>query len=288
MMESLQKKYHGLPVYAWAAIAAVVLLLGWRYMKSRGGSGSSAAASTGGSSDAGATPIDTTGAQDFQTPTDLTGPDQPAQPGGGVDPYGFTLPGDNGQGTDWGGTDLNYGPPPSEPSNTGTLPTDGKGGSFSWGGQSFSSQSQFKAWVKAHGGNLATILAKHPALKRTYTSLPAGSPASTVGSKIVKGGRKKPAKVKPVSKRVSTRSIKRKPSSTGAPKKAASSKSVITPRNTPKGLPAHTAPPATKAQTSTKRAIPVPAPPRQEPQHKKPARPLPKARPKVAPYSGRH
>lgn len=289
MMETLQKKYHGLPIYAWAAIAAVVLFLGWRYMRNRGGGGSgSAAASGGASSDAGASPMGGSGSQDFQTPGNLTGPDQPAQPGGGVDPYGFTLPDDNGQGTDWTSTGGDFFPPPSEPSNNGTLPTDGKGGSFQWGGQSFTSQSQFKAWVKAHGGNLTTILARHPALKNTYSNLPAGSPASTVGSKIVKSGKKKPKRAKGVSSRVNTRSIKNRPGATGAPKKAPSSKTVVTPRNHAKGSATPAPPPAIKAQTSTKRTVPAPAHPKQEPQHKAPSSPLPKRTPKTAPYAGRH
>jgi hypothetical protein len=41
-LQSLNQKWHGVPIWAWAAIVAVVGFFAYRYMKNRGSGGSSA------------------------------------------------------------------------------------------------------------------------------------------------------------------------------------------------------------------------------------------------------
>lgn len=40
-LENLNRKWHGVPVWAWAAITLIVLYLGYRMLKHRGSGGSS-------------------------------------------------------------------------------------------------------------------------------------------------------------------------------------------------------------------------------------------------------
>jgi hypothetical protein len=118
--------------------------------------------------------------------------------------------------------------------NTGTwvedtIPITNTKASLEWGGKTFTSKSDFNAWLKSRGQSFKTWATLHPAAAVDYNLLPPGSPASTIGSGIVKGGVKKVVRKTTAKAKVATKKLVL-PASTGTPKKAATSKAVVTPK----------------------------------------------------------
>lgn len=196
-LEWFKRKEFGLPIWAWGLITAVVVILAYRYFKSKNpasGTGASglydANASDAGGAAAGSlipTPLGNVGAVApsasgtdplpiYDIPTDTSGIDE-----------SVNLPSDSGQ-----ITTTMVQPPKLFGAGPGTSQSGIVNGSpgLKWGGLVFTTKGQFQDWARLHGTTVAKELALHPKAAAIYASLPAGSSVFAVGAGLTKSGKK--------------------------------------------------------------------------------------------------
>lgn len=165
----LMEKKGPLPVWAWAAMSAVLLFLLYRHFK---GGGSKSAATANAPADS-TQPADTSGAGDFggtggggSSPTDTSGDLSNTSPFS----TGFELPYGYGGGQGFP-SDLTTLPDGTNPSATTGI---GGVGPLNWGNEHFTSRAQFESWLTSRGGSIASFRVTHPAAYAHYLALPSG------------------------------------------------------------------------------------------------------------------
>lgn len=294
-MSALKKKELGLPVGVWAIIVALLVLFLYRHYSAKGGQGTS---STGAAVDntagggAGFPDIPTPPGADPSTygfggsggvSAPATDPLAAYDPTGGftTDPNAVdnSTPFDPfaqgpSTGIDWGNapTSPTF-PSPGDttapigvgsPVEPGGMFWTGRGNNgpatLEWGGKTFTSQAQFKAWLSQHGVTHAGFALKHPAANKILRSLPAGSPSVSVSAQRSSrsSGTKKRVDTSPAKKRVGTRLLSRAPVKTATTQ----AKAAVVTRAVIRDVPSHTVVSSAPARSAPRPAAPPPPAPR--------------------------